>query len=137
MFLERRENMSSRTKFTTVQEYIGMQPEKTKTKLFELKQCILKAAPDAGELINYNILAYSLTPGGKRDQQVMIAGYKNHVGLYPGADTMEHFTEKLKQYKQGRGSVQFPINEPLPEELIIEMVKYKRQQIIDALKSNV
>ena len=51
------ENMSSRTKFTTIQEYIGMQSEKTKTKLFELKQCILKAAPDAGELINYNILA--------------------------------------------------------------------------------
>ena len=81
-------------------------------------------------MINYNIPAYALIKGGKRDQQVMIAGYKKHVGLYPGADTMERYCDQLKNYKQGKGSVQFPLDEPLPADLIAEIVKWKRQQVL-------
>ncbi|EIM78729.1 hypothetical protein A3SI_01616 [Nitritalea halalkaliphila LW7] len=55
----------------------------------------------------------------------MIAGYKNHLGLYPHPTTIEKFNKKLKEYRKGKGSVQFPINKPLPEELIIKMIEYR------------
>ena len=61
----------------------------------------------------------------------MIAGFKNHVGFYPHPDTMEKFAEELKDYKQGKGSVQFPINHPLPKDLIIKMVDYRMSKIIN------
>ena len=65
------------------------------------------------------------------EQQIMIAGYKNHVGLYPHPSTMKHFEQRLTDYKRGKGSVQFPVSEPLPRELIIEMVRY-RKALLDA-----
>ena len=55
----------------------------------------------------------------------MIAGYKKHVGLYPHPTVMEKFDTELEGYKKGKGSVQFPINKPLPKALIIEMVAYR------------
>lgn len=99
--------------------------KKTKNALFELKECILKVEPNATELFNYNIPAYALTEGGKREQQIMIAGYKKHVGLYPHPTTMEKFASELSGYKRGKGSVQFPLDEPLPKELIVRMIKYR------------
>jgi uncharacterized protein YdhG (YjbR/CyaY superfamily) len=80
-------------------------------------------------MINYNIPAYSLIEGGKREQQIMIAGYKNHVGLYPHPAVMEKFENELSEYKKGKGSVQFSIDKPLPEQLIVKMVKYRVEQI--------
>ena len=117
--------MTDKIEYKTVQEYIEAQPEKTRKALLELKQCILKIVPTATELINYNIPAYTLVDGGKRDQQIMIAGYKNHVGLYPHPTTMEKFGNELNEYKKGKGSVQFPLNRPLPTELIERMITYR------------
>lgn len=109
----------------TVDDYFNAQPEKTKEVLIELKQCILKVAPDATELLNYNIPAYALTKGGKREHQIMIAGYKKHVGFYPHPTTMEKFDAELSTFKKGKGSVQFPLDEPLPKDLIERMVTYR------------
>ncbi len=111
--------------FKTVEEYFDSQPEKTKNALLELKECILKVKPNATELLNYNIPAYSLITGGKREQQIMIAGYKKHIGLYPHPTTMEEFESELSEYKRAKGSVQFPLDKPLPKELIIRMIKYR------------
>jgi uncharacterized protein YdhG (YjbR/CyaY superfamily) len=66
---------------------------------------------------------------GKREQQIMIAAYKKHVGFYPHPTTIEKFSDKLTIYKQGKGSIQFPINKPIPCELIIEMVKYRKSLV--------
>ncbi len=112
-------------KFETVIEYFETQPKGIKDALIVLRNCILEVAPKATELFNYNIPAYALVEGGKRDQQIMIAGYKNHVGFYPHPTTMEQFESELQDYKRGKGSVQFPINKPLPTELIKRMVKYR------------
>jgi len=112
-------------KFTSVREYIDSHSRETKQALLELRECILEAAPEAAEMINYNIPAYALVEGGKRDQQIMMAGYEKHVGLYPHPTTMEKFAKELESFKRGKGSVQFPINEPLPKELIKKMVKYR------------
>jgi uncharacterized protein YdhG (YjbR/CyaY superfamily) len=111
--------------FKTVQEYIEAQPERTRRALSELRRFILEAAPGAIEMFNYNIPAFALVEGGKRDQQIMMAGYKNHVGLYPHPLVMEKFEKELDAYKRGKGSVQFPIGQTLPEDLIKRMITYR------------
>jgi len=121
--------MSETNKYKTVNEYFEAQPERTKIALLELREYILLAAPNAKELLNYNIPAYALVDGGKREQQIMIAGYKNHVGLYPHPTTIEKFKLELSDYTKGKGSVQFPLDKPLPKDLIIRMIDYRAELI--------
>jgi len=125
--------MSDKESYKTVDEYIEAQPEPTKKALFQLKSYILEAAPKSIELFNYNIPAFALIEGGKREQQIMIAGYKKHVGLYPHPTTMEQFDKELSDYKKSKGSVQFPVDKPLPKSLIIEMVKYRLKLVNEKL----
>ena len=122
--------MNGTKEFKTVEEYFEAQPEKTKNALLALKACILSVEPKAIEMFNYNIPAYALIEGGKREQQIMIAGYKKHVGLYPHPTTMEKFDNELSGYKRGKGSVQFSLDESLPTKLIKRMIKYR----LDLLK---
>ena len=117
--------MSGKVEFKNADEYFDAQPENVRNTLLELKECILKAEPKATELLNYNIPAYALVENGKREQQIMIAGYKKHVGLYPHPTTMEKFESELSDYKRAKGSVQFPLDKPLPKELIVRMIKYR------------
>ena len=117
--------MSGIAEFRNANEYFDAQPENVRKTLLELKECILKAEPNATELLNYNIPAYALVENGKREQQIMIAGYKKHVGLYPHPTTMEKFDSELSEYKRAKGSVQFPLDKPLPKELIVRMIKYR------------
>lgn len=116
-------------KYDSVNAYIDDFPDEVRLKLYELKECILEVVPDVKELFNYGIPAFALIEGGKREEQIMIAGYKKHVGLYPHPTTMEYFDDELTKYKKGKGSVQFPLTESLPKELIIEMIKYRYQLI--------
>jgi len=115
----------STTQFKTAAAYFNAQLEKVKDALMVLKQCILTVNPNAKESLNYNIPAYALVAGGKRDQQVMIAGYKNHVGFYPHPTTIEKFDSALSEFKTGKGSVQFALDKPIPVELIEDMVSYR------------
>lgn len=121
--------MSDSKKYKTVQNYLDSQPEMIKEALIELRNCIYEAEPNAMEMINYNIPAYALMDGGKREQQIMIAGYKKHVGLYPHPTVIEKFDIELSEFKKGKGSVQFPIDRPLPKQLIVKMVKYRLKLI--------
>ncbi len=111
--------------YKTFSEYLEDQTPQCKTYLEELRQIILEIIPDTEELFNYNIPAFTLIPGGKREQQIMIAGYKKHVGLYPHPVAMEKFESRLTPYKRGKGSVQFPLDEELPRDLITEMIKFR------------
>ncbi|MBZ0198589.1 MAG: DUF1801 domain-containing protein [Ignavibacteriaceae bacterium] len=117
--------MTSTNQYNSVDEYFEAQPEKTRKILIELKEYIFEAEPNVTELFNYNIPAYTLIEGGKREQQIMIAGYKTHVGLDPHPSVMEKFAEELKAFKKGKGSVQFPLDKPLPIDLIERMVKFR------------
>jgi uncharacterized protein YdhG (YjbR/CyaY superfamily) len=112
-----------------VDAYIAMQPSETQRALEELRSYIRQAAPQASELMNYNIPAFALVEGGKRDKQIMIAGYSKHVGFYPHPATIELFSEQLSEYKFAKGSVQFPLSKPIPKELVIEMVRYRLSQV--------
>lgn len=111
--------------FETVDSYINSFEGKTKDYLEQLRAIIRDCIPHTTELINYNIAAFTLIEGGKREEQIMIAGYKNHVGFYPHPTTMEYFWNQLDDFKRAKGSVQFPINKPLPKLLIQEMIQYR------------
>ncbi|TNE54707.1 MAG: DUF1801 domain-containing protein [Bacteroidetes bacterium] len=118
--------------FETIDDYIANQPEETQVVLQELRDIIKEAAPDAVEVLNYKVPSFTLVPGGKRDQQIMMAGYAKFVGFYPFPTTMQKFSDELKGYKQGKGSVQFPLNKALPKDLIIRMVRFRREEILNS-----
>jgi len=120
-------NEASRSR--EVDMYIATQPPETQRALEELRSCIWQAAPGVTELMNYNIPAFALVKGGKRDKQIMIAGYPKHVGFYPHPDTIDAFSEKLAMYKFAKGSIQFPLNKPIPKALVIKMVKFRLSQL--------
>lgn len=120
--------------YSSFEQYLDFQTEKAKQYILEIRDLVLEIVPDAETIINYNIPAFTLLPGGKRDAQIMVAAFKTHVGLYAHPTTMEHFWERLSDYKKGKGSVQFKLSEPLPGKLISEMIRYRKQLLDSGLK---
>ena len=112
-------------KFTSIDEYIESLPEQAKAQFTALRECVRSVIPEATEGFTYNVPSFTLIDGGKMEQQIMIAGFKKHVGLYPHPTTMEHFEGELSSYKTGTGTVQFPLDHPLPVDLITRMVQYR------------
>jgi len=105
---------------TTVDEYIDTFPAETKVAFERIRNIIKSVAPNATETISYKMPA--MVSNG---YLVYFAGYKSHIGFYPGAATIEKFREEIKNYKNAKGSVQFPIIQDLPKDLISEMVIFK------------
>jgi len=112
-----------------VDAYIATHPPETQRALEALRSCIWQAAPGVSELLNYGIPAFALVKDGKRDQQVMIAGYARHVGFYPHPDVIAAFADRLAGYRFAKGSVQFPLSKPIPRALVVEMVKLRLSQL--------
>ncbi len=106
-----------------VDDYIAAFDEPTRSKLTEIRNIIRKAAPDAEEVISYNMPAYR-----QKGILVYFAANKNHIGFYPTPDAIEAFAEALTAYKTSKGAVQFPYHQPLPTDLIQRIVKYRIEQ---------
>lgn len=119
--------MSAASTFKTARDYIDSQPSDTRNRLLTVRALILRAAPQATEVINYDIPAYALVKGGKRGTQIMIAGYRTYVGFYTGTGILAHFAKDLTRYTVGKASVQFPNNQRLPMRLIVAIVKFKKE----------
>ncbi len=117
-------------KYNNVAEYMADQSERAKQLLEEMKKIIYEVYPESEEIMNYGVPAYTLKKGGKAENQVMIAGFKKHVGFYPHPGTIEHFAEELKGYKTSTGTIQFPMDQELPKQLIKDMIRYRRQIIL-------
>lgn len=113
--------MTDRSSAVTIDEYIAEFPPETREVLEQLRSLISGLAPEATETISYSIPTFDLN--GKH--LVHFSGYAKHVGLYPTPSGMEQFKAGLAQYKTGKGSVQFPIDQPLPVELIRQIVEYR------------
>jgi uncharacterized protein YdhG (YjbR/CyaY superfamily) len=109
-----------KAKFKTVEEYFSVQPEHTRALLEELRKTIKKAAPKAEEVISYNIPAFKL-----EGLLVYYAAFDKHIGFYPTPSGIKAFEKELSAYKGAKGSVQFPLDEPLPLSLITKIVKYR------------
>ncbi|MEO0895344.1 MAG: DUF1801 domain-containing protein [Bacteroidota bacterium] len=120
--------------YETVDGYIADQSEQAQKVLHELRAIIKEAAPEATEMPNYKVPSFTLVPNGKRDHQIMMAAYAKFVGFYPFPTVMATFAEELKDYKQGKGSIQFPFNKPLPKDLIIKMIRFRREEILKDLQ---
>jgi uncharacterized protein YdhG (YjbR/CyaY superfamily) len=116
--------MPSRSTANSMDEYIAGFPPETQTVLQELRALIKASAPDATETISYAIPTFDLN--GKH--LVHFAGYERHVGLYPAPSGLEAFKEDLKPYKSGKGSVQFPLDQPLPKDLIRRIVEFRVEE---------
>ena len=106
---------------TTINEYIAGFPEDTQGILNQVRATIRRAAPDAVESIGYGMPAYKLN--GR--PLVYFAGFKNHIGFYATPTGHSEFAKELSKYKQGKGSVQFPIDQPMPLELITQIVEFR------------
>jgi uncharacterized protein YdhG (YjbR/CyaY superfamily) len=109
------------TKTSNVDEYIKSFPKSTQTLLKQVRKAIRENAPGSEELIGYGMPGYKLN----KKPLVYFAGYANHIGFYATPNGHAKFAKELSKYKQGKGSVQFPIDEPLPIDLIIKMVKFR------------
>ena len=110
---------SQKTDFRSVDEYIATFPEEIRHKLQELRATIKAAAPDAREKISYQIAAFDLN--GK--DVVYFAGWKHHISIYPIPSGDEAFNQAIAPYRDGKGTLKFPLNKPLPLELIRKVVE--------------
>jgi uncharacterized protein YdhG (YjbR/CyaY superfamily) len=113
--------MTNRSTAASIDEYIAGFPPETQTVLEELRALVRASAPDATETISYAMPTFDLN--GRH--LVHFAGYEKHVGFYPVPSGIEAFKEDLKPYKQGKGSVQLPLGQPLPTELIRRIVEFR------------
>lgn len=108
-------------KQTNVDEYIKSFPKSTQTLLKQVRKAIKENALGAEEMIAYGMPGYKLN----KKPLVYFAGYANHIGFYATPNGHEKFAKELSKYKQGKGSVQFLIDEPMPIDLIIKIVKFR------------
>ena len=108
------------TKFKTVDEYLSAFPPPTRKILQEVRQTIKKAAPQAEEVISYNMPAFKL-----RGVLVYYAAYQKHIGFYPTPSAIKAFEKELSKYQSSKGAVQFPIDQPMPVELITKIVHFR------------
>jgi uncharacterized protein YdhG (YjbR/CyaY superfamily) len=107
-----------------IEEYGLAFPKKVQTILKKLRRIVKKSAPDAVEGMSYGM------PGYKTNGKPLIyfAAYKNHIGLYATPKGHEAFAKELAKFKQGKGSVQFPLDEPMPYDLIERIVALRVKQ---------
>ena len=113
-----------RSAATTIDEYIAEFPPETQAVLQEMRTLIRENAPDATETISYSIPTFDLNG----THVVHFAGYAHHVGFYPTGKGAAQFAEELSAFKGGKGSVQFPLGEPLPTDLIRRIVVFRAEQ---------
>jgi uncharacterized protein YdhG (YjbR/CyaY superfamily) len=121
----------AQTKYNSIDEYISTFPKGVQKILEEVRETIKKAAPNAEEAISYQIPTFKLY-----GNLVHFAAFKNHIGFYPAPSGQEAFKKELSVFKNGKGSVQFPIDKPMPLKLIIKIVKYRVKESEERNKKN-
>lgn len=108
----------------SVDDYIAAFPRGVQEKLESIRRAIAKAAPGAEEKLSYGIPTFALN--GR--SFVFFAGFTNHVSVYPAPRTEESFKKALAPYKGGKGTVQFPLDEPVPLALVARIAKFRMRQ---------
>jgi len=106
--------------FVSIDEYIAAFPEEIQKILEELRAIIKAAAPEAQEKISYQMPAFAL-----KGNLVYFAAYKKHIGFYPTSSGIQAFKNELSPYEGAKGTVRFPIDKPLPLDLIRKIVKFR------------
>ncbi len=113
----------------TIDDYISRFPDKAQSILKKIRAIIRKAAPGAEELISYQIPAFAL-----EGYLVYFAAFKEHIGFYPRTTAIAKFKKELAAYKGAKGSVQFPLEQPIPYGLISRIVKFRVRENLERAK---
>ena len=117
--------MSNRSTASTIEDYIAEFPAETRQRLQQMRAIIKENAPGAVETISYAIPTFDLN----KKHLVHFAGYATHIGFYPSPSGMEAFEAEFQPYKRAKGSVQFPLDQPLPLDLIRRVVAFRVAEI--------
>jgi len=121
--------MRSKQPASDVDSYIKSFPAETQRLLKQIRAIIKNAAPEAEESISYHMPAYKY-----KGVLVYFGGYNHHIGFYPTPSGVTAFRKELKNYTCAKGSIQFPINEPLPLQLISDIVAFRVEENLKKLK---
>jgi uncharacterized protein YdhG (YjbR/CyaY superfamily) len=111
---------SKKVGFVSIDEYVAIFPKETQKILKKIRATIKAAAPDAEEKISYQMPTFAL-----KGNLVHFAAFKNHIGFYPTPTGIEKFKKELSFYEGAKGSAQFPLDKPIPYELISKIVKFR------------
>ena len=109
-----------------IDEYIAEFSQEVQDKLQKIRETIRNAAPDAVEKISYQMPTFA-----QEGNLVHFAAFQNHIGFYPAPQGIEEFKEELSLYKGGKGSVQFPLDQPIPYELISKIVAFRLKENLE------
>jgi uncharacterized protein YdhG (YjbR/CyaY superfamily) len=120
----------NKTTPNTIDDYISNFSQDVQATLQELRATIREAAPDAEETISYQMPTFKL-----HGNLVHFAAFKNHIGFYPTPTGIEEFEKELAAYKGAKGSVQFPIDKPMPLDLIRKIVKFRVAENLEKAKA--
>ena len=115
--------LTSKKQFKTIDEYIKAFPDDVQRILEKMRKTIRDAAPGALEEISYQMPAFKLNGA-----LVYFAAFKNHIGFYPTSSGVKEFKKELIQYQGGKGSVQFPIEKPIPYDLVKKIVIFRMKE---------
>jgi len=117
---------TKKTKPTTVTEYINAAPKEARQKLREMRATVRAAAPGAAEGLKWSMPAYSY-----RRILVTFAAFKHHIGFYPTPPAVKAFAKQLSGYKTASGSIQFPLDKPLPLDLIRKITAFRVRESVE------
>jgi uncharacterized protein YdhG (YjbR/CyaY superfamily) len=107
-------------KIETIEDYIAQYPGDVQRILKKLRQTIREAAPEAQEVISYRIPTFRLN-----GNLVYFGAFKDHIGFFPTSSARENFDKELSKYEGGRGTIKFPLDEPIPYDLVRKIVKFR------------
>jgi uncharacterized protein YdhG (YjbR/CyaY superfamily) len=118
-------------KSSDIDNYITNFPAAVQSRLEEIRAIIRKSAPEAVEKISYGMPAFE-----QKGILVYFAAHKNHIGFYPTSSPIKVFKEELKEYKWSKGAIRFPLDKPLPAELVSRIVTFRENQNIEKAAEN-
>ena len=117
---------ATKKRFETIDEYIETFPKDVQSILEKMRWTIRKTAPEAEEAISYQIPGFKLN-----GYLVWFAAFKNHIGFYPMKTGIQAFKKELSAYKGAKGSVQFPMEKPIPYDLVKKIVMFRRKENLE------
>lgn len=111
----------------SIDEYLKSQPDNVVEILQKIRSVVHGEAPKAEEAIRYGMPTFRVS----NTNLLHFAAYAHHIGFYPTPSAIEEFSEKLKMYKTSKGAIQFPLDKPIPYDLIKTMTKYRLKQVLE------
>jgi uncharacterized protein YdhG (YjbR/CyaY superfamily) len=126
-----RESLLMRDQFTTIDEYLATFPPDVQEKLKGIRALIRRTAPDAEEAIRYGIPTFRQNGSNL----VHFAAFKDHLSFFPTASGVEAFRKELSSYKLSKGTIQFPLDKPVPYDLVERIVRFRVEETLKKKKA--